>query len=105
KERAQSLAASLEGARREGASHQQMLGAVVDAAPMAIVLLDRVGTMLFTNPAARELFFGGRDAGGENLLTMLDAAPAPFRDALLGSEDALFSVEIEGEEETYHLAK
>ncbi len=103
--RARSLAASLEGAQREGASREHMLAAVVDAAPMAIVLLDRVGTMLFTNPAARELFFGGRDAAGENLLTMLDAAPAPFRDALLGSEDALFSVDADGEAETYHLAK
>ncbi|AKU95044.1 Sensor histidine kinase [Labilithrix luteola] len=99
------LSTSLEAARRDSATRERMFGAVVDAAPMAILLLDRVGTMIFTNPAARELFFGGRDAAGENLLSMLDAAPAPFRDALLGSEDALFSVDAEGEFETYHLAK
>jgi len=99
------LATSLEGARRAAATRERMLGTVVDAAPMAILLLDRVGTMLLTNPMARELFFDGQDAVGENLLTMLGAAPAPFRDALLGSEDALFSVDAEGEAETYHLAK
>ena len=72
---------------------------------MAILLLDAVGKMLLTNAAARELFFEGRDAAGENLLTMLGTAPAPFRDALLGGEDALFSVGESGEAETYLLSR
>ena len=103
--RTRAISTSLEGAQREAATREKMLEAVIDSAPMAILLLNRAGTMLLTNPAARELFFEGRDAEGENLLTMLGAAPAAFRDALLGSEDALFSVDVAGEVETYHLAK
>jgi two-component system nitrogen regulation sensor histidine kinase NtrY len=102
---ASALVASLEAAQREGASRERLLETVVESAPMAILLLDAVGTMLLTNAAARELFFDRREAVGENLLTMLGAAPAPFRDALLGGQDALFSVGEEGETETYHLSK
>jgi len=97
--RATALAVSLDAARREGATRERLFAAVVASAPMAILLLDRVGKLLLTNPAARELFFEGRDAIGENLLNMLDTAPAPFRDALLGSEDALFSIDTGGEAE------
>jgi two-component system nitrogen regulation sensor histidine kinase NtrY len=96
--------ASVGNARRDPA-REHLVSAVVEEAPMAILLLDAVGTMLVTNAAARALFFEGRDATGENLLAMLGAAPAPFRDALLGGEDALFTVEADGETETYHLAK
>lgn len=97
--------ASLDAVRGQESARNRLLGAVVEEAPMAILLLDAVGKMLVTNAAARELFFEGRDAAGENLFTMLGAAPAPFRDALLGGEDALFSVGDDGESETYHLSK
>jgi two-component system nitrogen regulation sensor histidine kinase NtrY len=103
--RAPALAASLDAARREGATRERLLQAVVESAPIAILLLDPTGTMLLTNVAARELFFEGRDATGENLLTMLGTAPPPFREALLGGQDALFSVGEEGDVETYHLSK
>ena len=84
---------------------ESVLGAVVEAAPMAVVLLRPTGSVVFANPVARELFFEGQDAGGKNLLELVGNAPAPFRDALLGDEDALFTVGGEGEAETYHLAK
>ncbi len=102
---ARALAASLDVARREGATRERLLATVVESAPLAILLLDATGTMLLTNAASRALFFEGRDATGENLLTMLGDAPAPFREALLGGEDALFSVGEEGDVETYHLSK
>lgn len=103
--KASALAASLDAARREGAARERLLAAVVDSAPMAILLLDRVGRMLLTNTAANDLFFEGRDATGENLLLMLGGAPAPFRDALLGADDTLFTVDEAGAAETYHMAK
>ena len=87
------------------AARDRLFGAVVEEAPMAILVLDAVGKMLLTNAAARDLFFEGRDAAGENLLTMLGAAPAPFRDALLGGEDALFSVGEGSEAEAYLLSR
>jgi two-component system nitrogen regulation sensor histidine kinase NtrY len=94
-------------ASREVAAEERvrLFQAMANAAPMAMVLLSGVGTISYTNTAARELLFEGRDPTGENLLAMLDKAPAPLRDALLGTEDALFTVEIDGAAETFHLTK
>ncbi len=94
--------------KREESERERLFGTLVEAAPMAIVLLRGAGTIVFANPAARELLFEGSDAAGQNLLALLGSAPAPFRDALLGEDDALFTVGSPGEGgggETYHLAK
>lgn len=93
----------------ERATHEQrerLLRTVIDATPMAIVLLEDAGRIVYTNQSARDLFFEGKQLEGHNFLAMLSEAPAPFREAVLGNEDALFTVEMqEGEQETYHLAK
>jgi nitrogen fixation/metabolism regulation signal transduction histidine kinase len=84
---------------------QQLLQAVVDAAPAAIVLLDEVGTIVFANAGARELFFEAAEPEGENFLRMLASVPEPLRKALLSDSDHLFRFASNGESETYHLAK
>ncbi len=84
---------------------ERMLRTLIDAAPMAIVLLDGGGRIIYSNETARDLFFEGKELEGHNFLGMLGEAPAPFREAVLGREDALFSVENQQETETYHLAK
>jgi PAS domain S-box-containing protein len=84
---------------------EHLLRTIIDAAPMAILLLDGGGRIVYSNETARELFFEGKELEGHNFLSMLGEAPAPFREAVLGREDALFSVEAQQETETYHLAK
>jgi len=83
---------------------EQLLRTIIEAAPMAIVLLDGPGRILYSNETARELFFEGKKLEGHNFIAMLGEAPEPFREAVLGKEDALFAVDAE-ETETYHLAK
>jgi nitrogen fixation/metabolism regulation signal transduction histidine kinase len=83
----------------------EILGPVVDSAPTAIVVYRDAGHIAYANDAARALFFEGESWTGKNLLTLLNQAPPPFRNALLGGSDDLFTVEEEGERETYHLAK
>jgi nitrogen fixation/metabolism regulation signal transduction histidine kinase len=78
---------------------------VVDRAPLAIVVYGDTGAIQFANPTARELFFEGQKPEGTNLLSLLEHAPPPLRSALLGGDDDLFTVEHDGERETYHLAK
>jgi two-component system, NtrC family, nitrogen regulation sensor histidine kinase NtrY len=84
---------------------QQLLQAVVDAAPVAITLLDELGQIVFANAGARALFFDNEPPEGKNLLRMLAHVPAPLRDALLSDADHVFTHESGGESETYHLAK
>ncbi|HEX3850694.1 MAG TPA: PAS domain-containing protein [Polyangiaceae bacterium] len=82
-----------------------MLQTVVENAPMAIVLYNDAGKLLYSNAEARELFFEGRSLTGENFLRLLDRAPEALRQGLLTESDALFSVEQDGEAQTYALAK
>ncbi|HEY6881450.1 MAG TPA: PAS domain-containing protein, partial [Polyangiales bacterium] len=84
---------------------ETLLAAVVEAAPVAMLLTRGVGTIVLANPAARELLFEGGDAVGQDLLALMETAPEPLRTALLGDDDVLFTVGSEGDGETYHLAK
>jgi nitrogen fixation/metabolism regulation signal transduction histidine kinase len=94
------------GASRLQASEQgRLLSTLVEGVPMAMVLYGDSGRIAFTNAAARELFFEGRAVEGHNFLTMLHAAPAPLRQALLTESDELFTVEVDKESETFHLSK
>lgn len=84
---------------------ERMLQIIVDITPMAMVLVGETGQIIFTNPAARELFFAGREAKGENFLQMLGNVSEPLRRALLAQSDQIFTFEENGESETFHLAK
>jgi nitrogen fixation/metabolism regulation signal transduction histidine kinase len=82
-----------------------LLHTLMDAAPMAILLLEDGGAIEYANDTARALFFEGRALDRANFLAMLGEAPAAFREAVLGEQDRLFSVSLDGSTETYHLAK
>jgi two-component system, NtrC family, nitrogen regulation sensor histidine kinase NtrY len=84
---------------------QRLLQVILDSTPAAMVLVGETGNILFTNAAARQLFFDGRDAKGDNFLQMLGKVSEPLRRALLSDSDQIFTFEGEGETETYHLAK
>lgn len=86
-------------------ARRELLEAVIDAAPVAIVLLDDVGTIVFANSEARELFFEAKRPEGSNFLRLLTDVPETLRRALLSEADHIFSVPNDGASETYHLAK
>jgi len=93
-------------AQQEAAIERQaLLQSVVDAAPAAIVLLDEIGTIRFTNAVARDLFFEGTPPEGQNFLLLLASVPEPLRKALLADGDHIFSFGHHGETETYQVAK
>jgi signal transduction histidine kinase len=84
---------------------QRLLQVILDSTPAAIVLVSEIGKIVFTNVAARQLFFDGREATGQNFLQMLGAVDETLRHALLSETDQLFTFEDGGDPETYHLAK
>ena len=94
------------GADQEGRQQRErLLQIIVDSTPVAVVLVGETGNIVFTNPAARRLFFEDRDAKGENFLQMLGNVTEPLRSALLSETDQIFTFEDSGDSETYHLAK
>jgi len=84
---------------------RKLLEAIGGWAPVAILLYADSGAIVYVNSEARELFFEGRNPEGGNFLHMLHAAPEPLRAALLSDTDALFTLEVCAERESYNLSK
>ncbi len=81
-----------------------LLETVLESTPMAILLTQR-DRIFFVNRAARELFVTGRRLEGQPFSRILQDCPPQMRDALESGRDALFSVEQEGTDEVYHVAR
>lgn len=90
---------------RETRDLAQLAAAVADMNPDALVLYTEAGAILYANTAARELFFEGRDPCGQNFLRLAGLAPTPIARALLGPSDSLFTLEVQQNQETFHLSR
>jgi two-component system nitrogen regulation sensor histidine kinase NtrY len=74
---------------------------VAEHMPVAVLLFASDGRIRFANRWAERLLFAGSSPLGKNFLRMVDLAPPPVRDALLGTGDALLQLESDGERETF----
>ena len=99
------LNGQLEEQRSTGERREGLLRTVVETTPVAIVLFGEAGNIAFTNRAARDLFFEGKEVEGENFLSMIKRASPSLRQALLSEGDELFSVEGTAGRETFHLSR
>ena len=82
-----------------------LLDTVVQNSPTAITLIEPGGHVIHSNLAARALLNSGRAMNGTRFDVILAQAPAELSEALATAADALFSVDIEHEEETFHLSQ
>jgi two-component system, NtrC family, nitrogen regulation sensor histidine kinase NtrY len=87
--------------------HQRelLLDTVIQTTPLVMVLTNSAGRIVYSNIAARQLFHGGRKLEGLDFMTLLQQSPAPLREALTGNTDTLFTMEVEGEPQVYHLSQ
>lgn len=83
----------------------RLLRSAMDGMPAATVLLSDVGVVILTNARAREMFAEGKELEGQNFLGLLKSAPPAFREALVGEEDALFTVSDSEDGDTFRLTK
>jgi nitrogen fixation/metabolism regulation signal transduction histidine kinase len=82
-----------------------LLDTMVQNTPVAMLLCDAAGHIVYANLAARKLLGGGRRLEGNSLAALLEEAPAPLREAVARGGDGLFAVEREDEEEIFYLAR
>ena len=82
-----------------------MLDTVIQTTPLALVLTNEGDAVLYSNAAARQLFGGGRKLEGERFVRYLDAAPVPLREAIERGGDTLFTLELGGEPQVYHVSQ
>lgn len=99
------LGQTLREQRQNLAQRELLLDTVVQNTPVALVLTDSSGRVAYANIAARHLFNEGRSLSGMHFGTLIDNAPEALRKATEATEDALFSVEMDGSEETFHLSQ
>jgi nitrogen fixation/metabolism regulation signal transduction histidine kinase len=99
------LGQTLRDQRQHLAQRELLLDTVVQNTPVALVLTDASEKITYANIAARQLFNEGRSLVGLDFATVISTMPESLRDAAAAGEDALFSVEMDGSEETFHLSQ
>jgi two-component system, NtrC family, nitrogen regulation sensor histidine kinase NtrY len=90
--------------RQHLGQRELLLDTVVQNTPVALVLTEPRGRIVYANLAARQLFGGGRRLEGQTFGALLDEVPAALREAVLAERDQLCALELEGQEETFHVS-
>ena len=91
--------------RQHLVQRELLLDTVVQNTPVALVLVDLQERVAYANLASRHLFNEGRSLIGLDFATVLRGCPPQLSEAMKSGEDALFSLELEGIEETFHLSQ
>jgi two-component system nitrogen regulation sensor histidine kinase NtrY len=99
------LAAALREQRAHLVQRELLLDTVMQNSPVALILVDANDRIAYANIASRHLLSGGRSLQGLRFREALTQAPAALQGAAAEQADSLFSTEIEGVEETFHLSQ
>jgi nitrogen fixation/metabolism regulation signal transduction histidine kinase len=99
------LGHALREQRAQLLQRELLLDTVTQNSPVALVLVDAHRHVVYSNLAARALLGEGRSLMGLDFDALLARAPDALRAAAAAGDDALFSVELQGEEETFHLSQ
>ena len=99
------LGGVLRAERQSLYQRELLLDTVIQATPLAMVLTNANGRVVYSNIAARQTFLGGRKLEGLAFAELLAAAPEPLRVAVAGEADSLFTIEGPDESEIYHLSQ
>ena len=100
-----SLGSVLRRERFDIYQRELLLDTVLQTTPLALLLTNGNGRIVYGNVAARQLLNGGRKLEGLELPALLSGRPAALREALKGGSDTLFTMEVAGESEVYHLSR
>ena len=93
--------------RRERQSlfqRELLLDTVIQTTPLALVLCNRAGRIVYSNTSARRLFIAGKPLNGHDFGSILAAVDAGFGQAVAAQRDGLFTIDEEGDPHTYHLS-
>jgi len=99
------LGRALREQRANLAQRELLLDTVTQHSPVALMLVDPHQRVVYANLAARHLFNEGRSPVGHDFASMLARTPETFQVAAASDVDSLFTVDIEGAEETFHLSR
>jgi nitrogen fixation/metabolism regulation signal transduction histidine kinase len=96
---------TLQEERSQVRQRELLLQAALEQSPIAIVLVNALDRVVYENHEARRLFMGGERLRGRNFGEILEGCPEALREVLASETDGIFTVDVEGEPETYHVAQ
>jgi two-component system, NtrC family, nitrogen regulation sensor histidine kinase NtrY len=100
------LAAALRTQRAHLVQRELLLDTVMQNSPVALVLVDAHDRIAYANLAARHLMSEGRSLNGLRFSDALAKSPMALGSGAASQlGDSLFSTEIDGVEETFHLSQ
>lgn len=98
------LAAALREQRSQLVQRELLLDTVMQNSPVALVLVDAFERVAYANHAARHLINEGRSLNGTSFEDSLGRLPVKVPLAPTAHGDSLFSGDMDGTEETFHLS-
>ncbi len=81
-----------------------LLDTVIQATPLALVLTNDSGIVIYSNLAARRLFQDGHPLEGHGFNRLLETGATALREAIAGGQDTLFTMRVGEEPEIFHLS-
>lgn len=99
------LGRALREQRSQLAQRELLLDTVTQQSPVALILVDPHQRVVYANLAARHLLNEGRSPIGLDFAALLARAPQTFQVAAAADVDSLFTADIGGAEETFHLSQ
>lgn len=99
------LGSILRDERQNLFQRELLLDTIIQSTPLALVLTNARGAIVYSNGSAKALFGTGSRLEGHTFSDVLKNVPASMRDAMSGDRDGLFTVESNAETETYHLSQ
>lgn len=99
------LGQTLREQRQHLVQRELLLDTVVQNTPVSLVLTESSGRVAYANLAARKLFNDGKSLGGQAFQSIIAALPAVVREAVASGEDTLFTVPLDGNDETFHVSQ
>jgi nitrogen fixation/metabolism regulation signal transduction histidine kinase len=98
------LGRALRSERQNLYQRELLLDTVIQSTPLAMLLTNEAGVLIYANLAARQLFAGGRRLEGRRLGDVIAAASQPLVEAIERRIDGLFTTEEGSDPETWHLS-
>jgi two-component system nitrogen regulation sensor histidine kinase NtrY len=91
--------------RKEVRERELLLQTALNRSPTAIILVNAMDRVIFSNRQARSLFFGGSKLEGLAFEEIRQGCPDQMKEVLSSDSDGIFSVPGEENTETYHLSQ
>ncbi|HEY3056495.1 MAG TPA: ATP-binding protein, partial [Thermoanaerobaculia bacterium] len=91
--------------RQEIYQKELLLDTILQGSPIAVVLINAADRIIYSNAAAREMIGGGTRLDGRHFSEVAEALVDPMRDVVRSGEDAIFTLTMRDQEETFHFAR